>query len=182
MLTSKYSLLLRTKNPKNSHCLIPTCVVSSAIGQAEGIGVAPCLLVLLKPATTEWNKKPIITMVTGQFSPVAPCCRCRFPDEWSFLSSVLLWQCKCLLVLLCFACNLYLCLYVVFLNWNLCCEHFLYWRNSWKFVNTGAHLSIYRTMMMKTMTSREDRATITAMIAVSSELRTKWVVKLQLQI
>lgn len=83
--------IFATFKDKNSQeqslSFIPTCVVSSAIGQAEGIGVAPCLLVLLKPAKTEWNKKPIITMVTGQFSPVAPCCRCRFPDEWSFLNA-----------------------------------------------------------------------------------------------
>ncbi len=142
----------------------------------------PACLYFLNLPQQSGNKKPIITMVTGQFSPVAPCCRCRFPDEWSF-SHLFYYDSASVCWFFCgFACNLYLCLYVVFLNWNLCCEHFLYWMNSWKFVNTGAHLSIYRTMMMKTMTSREDRATITAMIAVSSELRTKWVVKLQLQI
>lgn len=40
-----------------------------------------------------------------------------------------------------------------------------------------AHLNMYKTMIINTITSREDRATITAIIGVSSEIkRTKHVV------
>lgn len=40
-----------------------------------------------------------------------------------------------------------------------------------------AHLNMYRTMIINTITSREDRATITAIIGVSSEMeRIKYVI------
>lgn len=34
-----------------------------------------------------------------------------------------------------------------------------------------AHLNMYKTMIINTITSREDRATITAIIGVSSEIK-----------
>lgn len=34
-----------------------TCIVRPAVGQPEGVGVAPCLLVFLEPAKENWSGK-----------------------------------------------------------------------------------------------------------------------------
>lgn len=34
-----------------------TCVVRAAVGQTEGVGVTPCLLVFLEPAKENWGGK-----------------------------------------------------------------------------------------------------------------------------